>query len=129
MDDLNEYDILQVSNPDSYFHKKVLQLIKKFGKPTHSETFDVAEHKAIKIARKKNRKAVLDEIEVVRNHLTSDQALIFSDEIKIFSNNTLFECVLVVFNYTCYLLHKDAGTCFYNPFSLLNDVGALVLST
>jgi len=47
-------------------------MTKKFGKPTYSETFDVAEHKAIKKARNLNRKAVLDELNVVRDHLTSD---------------------------------------------------------
>jgi len=63
---------LQVGDPDNEYHKKVLNMTKKFGKPTYSETFDVAEHKAIKKARNLNRKAVLDELNVVRDHLTSD---------------------------------------------------------
>jgi hypothetical protein len=66
---------------------------------------------------------------VVKDHLTSDQALVFSDEIKIFSNGTLFECVLVVFDLACYILQKQGGACFYNPFTLRSDVSALVLST
>lgn len=72
IEDLNEFDILQVSSPDSEYHKKVLVLIQKFGKPTYTETFDVAEHRAIKIARRANQEVGPVEVSVVKNHLTSD---------------------------------------------------------
>ena len=54
LEDLNEFDILNVCSLDSEYHKQALRLIQKFGKPAYTETFDVAEHRAIKITKRAN---------------------------------------------------------------------------
>jgi hypothetical protein len=54
VEDLNEFDILNVCSSNSEYHKQVLRFIQKFGKPTYTETFDVAEHRAIKITKRAN---------------------------------------------------------------------------
>jgi hypothetical protein len=79
--------MIEVAQEDSPYHKPLLKLINKHGKPDYSLTYEVAEHKAIKKAKAEIKEETdVEELEVnvVKDYLTCDQAFIFADECRIF---------------------------------------------
>jgi phosphoribosylaminoimidazole-succinocarboxamide synthase len=90
-EDQINFDLIEVKKEDSAFHKPLLKMISKFGKPDYTLTFEVAEHKAIKkakaeLAERDESEGEVQELEVnvVKDYLTCDQAFIFADECRIF---------------------------------------------
>jgi hypothetical protein len=69
---------------------------------------------------------IVDEIDITKDFLTSDQSFIFSDEIIIFDQK-IVTATFVIVDQKVYILFKESLGSMYTPFNL-DELAAIVMS-
>lgn len=74
-----------------------------------------------------DEKPYIDENDITRDFLTSDQTFVFSDEVLLFFDSRIIECILVIVDTTIYVLYKDTYRNILSPFEL-EELSAIIMS-
>ena len=138
------YDILSIRDRDNRIHQPLYdQVMKHEELPEDFEnmlTFKTRRLHHQRIAdekwkeendfildeEEKAERPVIDEADVTRDFLTSDQSFVFSDEMIIFDQK-IHTSVLVIVDQRVYILFKDSLQNMYTPFDL-EELAAVVMS-
>ena len=72
-------------------------------------------------------KLLVDENDITRDFLSSDQTFVFSDEVTLYFDGKIIECILVIVDQTVYLLFKDTYRNIISPFNLI-ELAAVIMS-